>query len=439
LSLGDQNSSGLGSFDAELINVLVDCGRKGKAIWIDEVKRLRRLRFPNQLHNAFCTTVASQPARGSVLLAFNIENADSVVPFLANFLETVGIGSRSSIFCEQETLSEKFLDSLGTVYSWRDKEDESRQFFEAVIDAVSDFCSAERCSFLLYDESSQRLNVAAMKGMDWSTVEGVDIKASESIAARVFAERSALLVRDMQSDRRFPASRRSSYKTSSFISVPIQVRDQPVGVLNVTDRTNRAAFGDKDLKALLTLSAAIGHALEKRQCHKDIQRLEKLSSTDYLTGLFNRRFFEQRLEEEVTRSRRYGRELSLIFADIDEFKRINDTYGHTVGDKALKVVSEAFSQTLRKEDVAARVGGDEFAAIFAETSQQVVRSITIRLVERVKEFSQVKLMDKIGQPLTICIGGACFPTNANSSKELVRKADQALLAAKKQGRNTYIL
>ncbi len=165
------------------------------------------------------------------------------------------------------------------------------------------------------------------------------------------------------------------------------------------------------------------------------RKLEALSITDGLTGLYNHRYFYRRLAEEIERAKRYDRKLSLIMADIDNFKLYNDNQGHQKGDMVLKGVAECVKNTLRMNDVPARYGGEEFAVILPETGKATAAGVAERIrceVER-KDFPDEKTQPE--GSITISLGVATFPDDGITIDELVRRADDALYRAKRKGRN----
>ena len=159
------------------------------------------------------------------------------------------------------------------------------------------------------------------------------------------------------------------------------------------------------------------------------KKLEYRIAVDSLTGLYNRKFFDQSLEIEISRSSRFNRVFSLIYFDIDHFKRINDTYGHHAGDEALEMVSDLVKSSVRKTDIVCRIGGEEFAIISAETD----REAAIDLAEKIRQKIEGLKTDTVSG-LTISLGIAVF-NQPCTKKELIKHADEALYEAKRNGRN----
>ena len=157
---------------------------------------------------------------------------------------------------------------------------------------------------------------------------------------------------------------------------------------------------------------------------------EEQASTDHLTGLANRRRFERQLEREVARTARHGRPFSLITIDIDHFKQVNDTYGHEAGDEAIKTLARVLQQGTRGIDLAARIGGEEFAVILTETNL----SGAVEVAERLRVTLKSIEIQPVGQ-IAASFGVAECPSQAETARELVARADAALYEAKREGRD----
>ena len=160
--------------------------------------------------------------------------------------------------------------------------------------------------------------------------------------------------------------------------------------------------------------------------------MERLATTDALTGIHNRRHFLGCAELEVCRALRYRRPLSALAMDLDFFKRVNDTYGHAVGDETLKVVTDTCLGALRENDLFGRLGGDEFAVLLPETGVAVASQVAERLRAGVAEAA---LPQKDDVPFTVSVGVTTLDGDRDTLEEVLRRADQALYEAKRAGRN----
>jgi diguanylate cyclase (GGDEF)-like protein len=170
-----------------------------------------------------------------------------------------------------------------------------------------------------------------------------------------------------------------------------------------------------------------------------LERLRELSHIDFTTGVFNRRYFDLRLTEEINRARRFQRPLSLAVLDIDNFKALNDTYGHQAGDSILRRVAECIRWTTRSIDVFCRLGGDEFAVLMPDANLlenphlgERLRAVLARLHLTIEGLPE-------GLTVAISIGGAVFPQHCDDESRLIWCADMALLEAKQKGRDRFIL
>jgi diguanylate cyclase (GGDEF)-like protein len=177
--------------------------------------------------------------------------------------------------------------------------------------------------------------------------------------------------------------------------------------------------------------------LAQQKLKEMLEEKERLSITDDLTRLRNRRHVLEQLEAEINRSRRYSSPLSLIMLDVDRFKEINDEYGHLFGDEALVTIADILRGELRDTDTVARYGGDEFLIVLPETDLPRARTLAERILHLVADRAVVLAPDN-PHPLTVSIGIAELRGESDSSKTLIHRADEGLLAAKNAGRNTVV-
>ncbi|MFL6535562.1 diguanylate cyclase [Pseudomonas alvandae] len=174
-------------------------------------------------------------------------------------------------------------------------------------------------------------------------------------------------------------------------------------------------------------------ATNRHQIQAANAQLQLLSSTDRLTGLYNRGHWEGSLKAAYARHQRYGNALSLVMLDIDHFKHVNDTYGHQAGDKVIEQLAQLLREHARESDVAGRYGGEEFGVVLSDTDQAGARIFAERLRQAVEQL----LVQYNGQDIrfTISLGVADLSAPANDHAELIARADQALYTSKKTGRN----
>ena len=194
------------------------------------------------------------------------------------------------------------------------------------------------------------------------------------------------------------------------------------------------------LDTLLRTASVIYQNLHLREQLKQLFiRAEKDAITDYLTNLFNHRYFKQQLQREFNRDRRHNVPFSLLMLDIDFFKQYNDTFGHQAGDMVLRKIGKILKENTRSSDVVARYGGEEFAIISPESSKKEGTILAEKLRRIVESTRFPGINQHGGKPITISIGVAAFPEDAQSPTELIRCADEALYAAKRAGRNRVVV
>lgn len=220
----------------------------------------------------------------------------------------------------------------------------------------------------------------------------------------------------------------------SVALAPLVLRGQIVGSLNQGSR-DPAHYGPDSATDLLEhLAAVTAMCIENAVTQ---ERLKQDGLTDPLTGIANRRFFERRLEEELSRCKRTRQSLACVLVDVDHFKPINDRFGHQAGDEALRTIARALGEELRGADVLARYGGEEFVLLLPDTTVTLAATIAERLRQRVDTLAFA--FDGKRIPMTISLGLACLqgaPADEEvNASALLQRADAALYQAKAQGRN----
>jgi diguanylate cyclase (GGDEF)-like protein len=215
----------------------------------------------------------------------------------------------------------------------------------------------------------------------------------------------------------------------SFFGAPLHRDDKVSGVLVLLSK-KRENFPEDKKDPVLFLADLIAIALEKAKLYAETRAL---SIRDGLTNAFNHRYFQEKLTEELKRAQRSGSTFSLLMLDIDEFKKFNDQYGHQMGDRVLKHISDTVRKTIREIDVFARYGGEEFIIVLPETSRDGARNAA----QKIRELVEMRPLIAKGKryDVTLSIGCATFPFDGTDKDSLIQEADKALYTAKKEGRN----
>ena len=210
---------------------------------------------------------------------------------------------------------------------------------------------------------------------------------------------------------------------------------KPISKVELLARVSSALKLRKEIKQRNAREAELEEAT--RELKKANKELERLASMDGLTGLANRRLFDQTLEKESKRAQREDNQLGLLMLDIDHFKYYNDTYGHQAGDECLKKLSAKMREILyRPGDMAARYGGEEFAVILPNTDQKGIKEVAERLRQEIKDLELEHKESPISEYVTVSIGAVCAkPCQQAEPDKIVQAADKALYLAKEAGRD----
>ena len=220
--------------------------------------------------------------------------------------------------------------------------------------------------------------------------------------------------------------------SGSIIGIPLKVGDTVVGVMNLS-RSRSGAFSPSELRLLGLLADQAAVAISNASLH---QMISQQAYSDTLTGLPNRRALDERLEEEVTSARKNNYSFAVIMMDLDGFKAVNDTYGHSVGDDMLRLVFNQMAHGVRNTDFLARYGGDELTLILSQSDLSSAQIVSDKIIEGMAKI-KFTLPDKKKISLGISGGIALYPTHGRTGPDLLRAADAALYHAKKHSRGTF--
>jgi len=235
------------------------------------------------------------------------------------------------------------------------------------------------------------------------------------------------------------------YGYATVLMLPLAVGERVSGLVELSRRSDVKPFSTDDIQLAQNLASTASVALENGRLHAEVQ---SLAITDSLTGLPNRRAFDQTLDQEINRATRYGHPLALLFLDMDSFKIYNDTHGHPAGDERLKAIARLLQNNIRHPDMAARYGGEEFVIILPYTTKTSALTTAERLRFASEEAYRLASSGIASnhetnqanghQPVpgyTVSIGVAAYPEDAQTEEDLLHAADGAALTAKSQGKN----
>jgi diguanylate cyclase (GGDEF)-like protein len=309
------------------------------------------------------------------------------------------------------------------------------ELYKNLLEAAADLVGAARGSLMLVDKSGQRLQIGFSKGMNERLAQTITVKVGEGIAGKVASNGLPLLIDDIEKDPRVAISNRPRFRTKSLLCMPLKLKDRTIGVINLSDKKNLKAFTEADMNFLASFANLASLMIERTWTMERYSALEQLSVTDHLTGLYNRRFMRNRLEEEISRSTRHGLNISVIFMDLDFFKTYNDLCGHLAGDRALQKTADILKAMVRDMDIVIRYGGEEFCIILPDTA----KGEAIVAAERIRQEIEKETFpceDNLPlRRLTASFGIASFPEDGHTFTTLIHSADMAMYRAKSEGRN----
>lgn len=303
--------------------------------------------------------------------------------------------------------------------------EDEREIYRVVLEVARRVLDFSNCAILLIDEEENELVMVAERGYsEESRGIRLPIGTGTGISAWVAEHCERLYVPDVREDERYVPG---VEEARSELAVPIKVLDRPIGVLNV-ESSEFDAFDADEAMLLQALASQMAVALELNRARVE---LDHLSVTDPLTGAYNRRFLDRFLPGEKERAERFEHPIGLLMFDLDDFKRINDEYGHLRGDDVLVAFAQALLATVRKIDPVIRFGGDEFLVLLLETDEEGTSLACGRILDDVlRRLNEAPVVDPTWD-LSVSVGTSVRHPGEDLEQK-IREADRALYAQKEE-------
>jgi diguanylate cyclase (GGDEF)-like protein/putative nucleotidyltransferase with HDIG domain len=308
-----------------------------------------------------------------------------------------------------------------------------REILDRIMRHGVDVSQARAACVALYDEKECSFGIPQALGLSDAFVHNMRFLPG-GLAEQVFRDGRPVVSSDGADSRYRPSRLVRDEGLRAFVCLPLATASERFGVIYfyLADRDD---FTPDELSLLSGFANLTANAIVNARLY---ERVAAEARTDMLTGLRNRRSFDQRLAEEHSRSKRYEKPFALAMIDIDHFKKINDTYGHIAGDSVLKQFGRVLEMQFRDVDVVTRYGGEEFAVILPEISGGTAKGVAER-VRRAIGSTPFALPDGSELGVTVSIGISCFPNCSTDPAGAILTADQALYVAKQTGRNRVML
>jgi len=343
---------------------------------------------------------------------------------------------KSAIIERSNRMLEKFVRDLSLIYEIGQEVNsmiDLDRLYASIAATLKKHLKVNEFALMAFDEKGEELQVKAAFGFkNPEAVSRMVFRAGEGISGLAAQTGKKIYIKDTSEEGRFLnyKGERSS-DPSSFLSIPLLYKDEVLGVINF-GRAGVSSFTFQDVKMLSLTAGQISLAIANARLYT---RTRELTVKDELTGINNRRHFQNMLQMEWKRAIRFHRPLSLIMIDVDHFKDYNDAFGHLQGDQVLRQIGGILRRNLREVDTVARFGGEEFVLLLPDTDKRGAIAVAEKVRLLVEGHSFVTEERKETKSISISAGVATYPDDVEEMDNLIDHADIALYRAKERGRN----
>ena len=313
-----------------------------------------------------------------------------------------------------------------------------KKMLGTLCNSVVDLSVGERCTIFLTDKGTSTLVPYMSLGPEdermWEKFRSLLPNPRTPDIARVVGAiagmRDPLIQEDVPATGLLPRDWVEAFGIKSIAVYPLVAKEDSIGVMAVDSFSDFVHFPPEEVETMTAISRQVAVLIENARLH---ERVQQQAIADPLTGLYNHRHLHERLEQEIARAGRSRRRVALLMMDVDNLKLINDTYGHQVGDEALRLLGSVLRSSCRAEDIVGRYGGDEFMVILPEADATEAG----RAAERIQANLAARCLEAEGKdvcaPVRLSMGVACYPSDATVLHKLVDAADSALYRSKQRG------
>ena len=325
-----------------------------------------------------------------------------------------------------------FSARINNLFDQLEVKSDQSELFESIRGICRAFFQYDKLTLILSDNGKNAkiklvdgIREDADEGQDFNldnSLHGLAVKKNKLINSNSWIENFPELYRFFPGDK-------EKFNFMSILSSPIKSKESSIGAITL-ERLKSRRYSKTDEKLLELLCNTVSTILVWQQ---EYYKVHQSAMHDGLTGLLNHKTFLDRFDEEISRAKRFNHNLGLVVLDLDKFKVVNDSYGHLHGDYVLKEVSNIIAENVRAIDVVGRYGGEEFAVLLVNTDIEACLPLAQRIIDKIAE--KVFLKSGISLKITISAGMSGFPLHAESVRELISKADNAMYVTKSEGGN----
>ena len=407
---------------------------------------------------AACKAIRSTtlPIRPSIIMVSNKSDKDAIIEALEKgaddfitkpvdnmeLIARIHAQSRTRGFYREIYEDKKNLETILDVTKTISSMLKTEEVLYTIVKRVADITGAVRCSIVLISKEDIGYVLASHESPTIKEIK-LDLNKYPEIREALKSKRPVVIedisrhplmaeVKDLVKD----------LDRMNVLVLPIIWEEEVIGTLFLRTRRLGKGFTEKDINLCQIIAQSAYHAIKNARLFEEVSKekeeMKTLAITDSLTEVYNHNFFYTRLEEEFNRTVRYETPISLIMMDIDDFKRINDTYGHRTGDHVLKEIADMIKKLVRKTDIVARYGGEEFSVILPHTNLDGAEEEAERIREAISSHAYANLTK---ETITISLGVVSYPSGKTimNAGDFVNLADTALYEAKRSGKNKVVV